>query len=202
MTSLQNKEKQKQTESRKMLSRPWGLYEEEVGKTCLKERQRDGEGRNGWDCSRQSIRMKRLCKNSESIEEIQIQKVRVWDPRVTVMQSISTGETGGVVYFEDRWWVSVSKWNIRGDRVTFFVEMSNRVPEMMSHTQGKRTGSTVTEASSAAEISRGRRQTESRQDDSWEDTEHGRTQNPRRGVRRPRLINSLMLGESLHVLGP
>lgn len=77
MTSLQNKEKQKQTESRKMCLRPWRLYEGEVGKPCLKERQRDEEGSNGWDCSRQSIRMKRLCENSEGIEEIQIQKVRV-----------------------------------------------------------------------------------------------------------------------------
>lgn len=67
----------------------------------------------------------------------------------------------------------MSKQNIRGAQVIFSVEMSNRVPETMSHTPGKRIGSAVTLAPSTVEISNWRRQTESRQDDSWGGVPHG-----------------------------
>lgn len=41
-----------------------------------RKRPRQEEGRNEWDSSGKSIRMKRLGQNSEGMEEIQIQKVR------------------------------------------------------------------------------------------------------------------------------
>lgn len=114
------------------------------------------------------------------------------------MQSANIGKPGRMVYFGERWWVPMPKQDVRGARWISFVEMSSRVPEMDVRTQGNGPGSAVTEALSAAEISRG--ENTHRQQAGW--LFPGRTEKPWCAAQRPRLVKFVSLGESLKVLGP